>query len=107
MATLATDGPTEAELSRALAQTEAQFIYRLQTIGGFGGKCDQLNAYNVFHGDPGFFDADRQRYRAVTADGVSAAVGRWVQRAPRVALSVVPTGRPELGLPGAVPVQVS
>ena len=107
VATLATDGPTEAELSRALAQTEAQFIYRLQTIGGFGGKGDQLNAYNVFHGDPGFFDADRQRYRAVTAGGVSAAVGQWVQRAACVALSVVPRGRPELGLPGAVPVQVS
>jgi hypothetical protein len=23
-------------------------MYRLQTVGGFGGKSDQLNAYNVF-----------------------------------------------------------
>ena len=45
--------------SAALAQTEAQFIYRLQTIGGFGGKGDQLNAYNTYRGDPGYFDRDR------------------------------------------------
>ena len=53
--------------SAALAQTEAQFIYRLQTIGGFGGKGDQLNAYNTFVGDPGYFDRDRQRYFDVTS----------------------------------------
>ena len=46
-------GPTAAEIERGVAQTEAQFIYRLQTIGGFGGKGDQLNAYNTFVGDPG------------------------------------------------------
>ena len=51
-------GPTADELARAEAQTEAQFVYRLQTVGGFGGKSDQLNAYNVFKGNPGFFDAD-------------------------------------------------
>ena len=39
------------------AQAEAQFVYRLQTVGGFGGKSDQLNAYNVFLRDPSFFDA--------------------------------------------------
>ena len=44
---LAGDGPTAAEIERGIAQTEAQFIYRLQTVGGFGGKGDQLNAYNT------------------------------------------------------------
>ena len=39
-----------------------QFVYRVQTIGGFGGKSDQLNAYNVFQGDPGYFARDRARY---------------------------------------------
>ena len=74
VAQLASDGVTDAELERALAQTEAQFIYRLQTIGGFGGKCDQLNAYNTFVGDPGYFERDRQRYVNVTSNGVAAAV---------------------------------
>jgi zinc protease len=85
---LAAGGATDAELERGLAQTEAQFIYRLQTIGGFGGYSDQLNAYNTFAGDPGYFDRDRQRYLNVTSAGVAAAVNRWLVKAPSVSLSV-------------------
>jgi zinc protease len=104
---LAGDGVTDAELERGLAQTEAQFVYRLQTIGGFGGKSDQLNAYNTFVGDPGYFDRDRQRYINVTGKGVAAAVSAWLVKAPSVSLSVVPLGRRELAIPGAVEVRVS
>ena len=107
IAEIGRDGPTEAELERALIQSEANFIYRLQTIGGFGGKGDQLNAYNVYRGDPGYFDADRQRYRAVTAGGVAAAARRFLIEPPLVTLSVVPRGRRELALPGATEVSVS
>jgi zinc protease len=107
VAHLAADGVTDAELERALAQTEAQFIYRLQSIGGFGGKSDQLNAYNTFVGDPGYFERDRQRYVNVTSNGVASAVARWLVKAPSVSLSVVPRGRPELAVPGAVEVNVS
>jgi zinc protease len=107
IAEIVRNGLTAAELERALAQTEAQFIYRLQTIGGFGGKGDQLNAYNVFRGDPGYFDADRQRYRVVTSSGVAAAARRVLLDAPLVTLSVVPRGRRELALPGATEVHVS
>ena len=56
-------GPTPTEMERCLAQSESHFIYRLQTVGGFGGKSDQLNAYNVFLGDPDYFDQDLDRYR--------------------------------------------
>ena len=104
---LAGNGVTDAELERGLAQTEAQFVYRLQTIGGFGGKSDQLNAYNTFVGDPGYFDRDRQRYLDVTGTGVAAAVSTWLVKAPSVSLSVVPLGRRELALPGAGEVRVS
>jgi zinc protease len=107
LAELAQSGATDDEVERALVQTESQFVYRLQSIGGFGGKSDQLNAYNVFRGDPGYFDADLQRYRAVGGDAVAAAVDRWLVRAPRVALSVVPLGRCDLALPGATEVHVS
>src|SRR5262249_4796736 len=55
---LKTSGPTEDEMQRGRVQAEAQFIYRLQTVGGFGGKSDQLNAYNVFLNDPAFFERD-------------------------------------------------
>ena len=60
-------GPTPAEMERGLAQAESHFIYRLQTVGGFGGKSDQLNAYNVFLGDPDYFDKDLDRYRRASA----------------------------------------
>ena len=101
------EGPTASELERAQAQIEANFIYRLQTIGGFGGKGDQLNAYNTFAGDPGYFDRDRQRYRDVSSKSAAAAVRTWLIGTPAVSLSVVPRGKRELALPGAAEVHVS
>ena len=98
---LATTGPTVDELERATARAEAQFVYRVQTIGGFGGKSDQLNAYTVFTGQPGYIAADRDRYTRATAASVAAAVRRWLRDAPGVALSVVPRGARELALPGS------
>jgi zinc protease len=105
--TLAEQGPTADELARAEAQTEAQFVYRLQTVGGFGGKSDQLNAYNVFKHNPGYFDADLARYQSVTGGGMATAAERWLVGRPRVSLSVVPRGQRALALPDAVEVQVS
>ena len=102
---LAASGPTADELERATARAEAQFVYRLQTIGGFGGKSDQLNAYNVFTGSPSYFAKDLDRYARQTAQSVAAALRRFVCAAPRVALSVVPHGASALALPGAERVQ--
>ena len=100
------EGPTAAEMERGIAQAEAHFISRLQTVGGFGGKSDQLNAYNVFLGDPAFFDRDLARYRNATAADLTRAAIAWLGPSSRVALSVVPRGRPELALPGSAPVSV-
>jgi zinc protease len=105
--TFVSDGPTAAEMERCLAQAEANFIYRLQTVGGFGGKSDQLNAYNVFLGDPGFFDRDLDRYRSVTPAAMQRAARTWLRPEQCVSLSVVPKGRSELGLADARPIAVS
>jgi zinc protease len=104
---LAESGPTESEMERARAQIEAHFVYRLQTVGGFGGKSDQLNAYNVLRGDPGFFTSDLARYRDATATTVQAAARRFLHFDRRVLLSVVPRGHHHLALPGVRPVSVS
>ena len=104
---VASHGPTNDELERARAQTDAQFVYRIQTIGGFGGKSDQLNAYNVFRGDPGYFAADRARYDDATREGIAAAVQSWLVDRPHVALCIVPRGSSALALPGSVEVHVS
>ena len=100
-------GPSESEMERARAQIEAHFIYRLQTVGGFGGKSDQLNAYNVMRADPGFFDKDLARYRDATAETVRETARRILGFDRRVLLSVVPRGQQHLALPGAESVLVS
>ncbi len=94
----AADGPTSDEMARGLAQAEAQFVYRMQTVGGFGGKSDLLNQYNVFLGDPGYVERDLARYRSATAESVREAAARFIMRSPRVAVSVVPRGRLDLAL---------
>jgi zinc protease len=94
-------------MERGEAQAEAQFLYRLQTVGGFGGKSDQLNAYNVFRGDPGYFSRDLARYQQATPESLRAAARRWLRFDQRVALSVVPRGQTASALAGSEPVSVS
>jgi zinc protease len=96
VATLADGGPTDAEIERGRVQAEAQFMYRLQTVGGFGGKSDQLNAYNVFLHDPAFFPRDLARYQVVTHDSLRRTSARYLDPSRRVTLSIVPQGRASL-----------
>jgi zinc protease len=100
-------GPSAAEMERAAAQVEAHFMYRLQTVGGFGGKSDQLNAYNVFCGDPSFFARDVERYQAASQQSVIAAARQTLHFDRRVVLSVVPRSQQVLALAGSEPVAVS
>jgi zinc protease len=107
LARFAAEGPTADEMDRGLAQAEAQFVYRVQTVGGFGGKSDLLNQYNVLLGDPGYVDRDLARYREATAASVQAAAARFVVGGPRVVVSVVPRGRLDLALPDSTKVVCS
>jgi zinc protease len=90
IARLAKEGPTAAELNRAKTKWEFQYFTGLERIGGFGGKADQLNTYNVFLGDPDKFAADVERHRAVTADGVKMAVAKWLDTDNRVVVRFHP-----------------
>lgn len=100
------DGPTVDEMERCLAQAEAHFLQRLQTVGGFGGKSDQLNAYNVYLGHPGYFERDLSRYTSLTPADLKNAAARWLG-SDRVTLSVVPRGRASTALAGATFASVS
>ena len=99
--------PTDAEMERIRVQVEAQFQYRLQMVGGFGGKSDQLNEYNVFCGDPGHFARDLERYRTATGEMLRAAAAEHLGLDRRVLLSVVPAGQRSAALPGSSSVQVA
>jgi zinc protease len=93
---LRAEGPTADELARGRAQAEAAFVYRVQSLGGFGGRADQLNAYNVHRGRPDCFDEDLARYLDATPASIVEACRRWIDPAGAAAVSVVPQGRREL-----------
>jgi len=101
------EGPTGEEMERAVAQAESHFMYRLQTVGGFGGKSDQLNAYNVLKGNPGFFAADLDRYRSATQASLQAVGRAHLLLDKRIVLSVIPRGQHALALEGSAAVSVS
>jgi zinc protease len=90
IARLAKEGPTAAELNRAKTKWEFQYITGLERIGGFGGKADQLNTYNVFLGDPDKFAADVARHRAVTLESARLAVAKWLDTSNRVVVRFHP-----------------
>jgi zinc protease len=94
---------SEDELARTRALTETAFVSRLQSVGGFGGKSDQLNHYNVLLGDPGYFSRDLARYREASPARVRAAAEAHLDRAHCVTLSAVPAGQLALAAPDSAP----
>jgi zinc protease len=107
VARLAATGPTDEEIDRGRVQAETQFMFRLQTVGGFGGKSDQLNAYNTFLSDPAYFDRDLARYQGVTHASLQQTAARYLDPDRRVTLSIVPKGRTALAAPDSTPAVVS
>ena len=96
---LADQGPTVREVERAQNSFEAQFLSRMEQVGG---KADQLNFYNYFVGPPDYFQKDLDRYRKVTPAAVQGAARRYLADVPCVLLSVVPIGKRELAAPAVI-----
>jgi len=92
LARLAEDGPTPRELDQAKNAIESSFLGRIESVSG---KASQLNSYYYWTGQPDYFARDIARYRAVTADDIRRVVRTYLL-GPRVVLSVVPQGQPEL-----------
>jgi zinc protease len=107
VAKLADEGPTDVEIDRGRVQAETQFVQRLQTVGGFGGKSDQLNAYNTYLGRPDYFAEDLGRYGRVTHASLQQTVKHFLCDGRRVTMSIVPRGRLDLAIPDSAPVDVS
>jgi zinc protease len=92
IAKLKTDGPTPEEMDRSYNARESSFIYGMQTVGGFGGKSDQLNQYATFLNQPNHFDMDLIRYRNVKADDVRRVANDFLTE-KRLVLTVTPAPR--------------
>src|SRR5471032_2848008 len=82
--------PDAHELERSVNQIESSFYNRMERVGGFGGKADQLNAYYTYTGDPDWFNEDLARYRALSVGDISAAASQFLPLDARVELIVEP-----------------
>ena len=89
---LQTTTPDAHETERSINTIEASFFKRMEQVGGFGGKADQLNAYYTTTGDPDYFNEDLGRYRAMSPSDVRAAAVKFLPRDRRVELTVLPEG---------------
>lgn len=78
----------EEELQRAKNRIESQHLKQLEKMGGFSGRADQLNYYNVMAGDPNLINLDIERYSQVTVADIRHAADK-VLGPNRVRMQVV------------------
>jgi zinc protease len=86
------EGPTADEMTRAFNGREARTIFGMQSIGGFGGKSDQLNAFATFLGKPDSFQQELDRYRKLTPAEVQKAANTYLDD-KRLVFTVTPKPR--------------
>ena len=92
LALLLKKGLTSDEVDLARIRYEAGFVRGLQRSGGFGGKADRLNRYNVLAGDPDYLARDLARYRDATPRDITMYALRYLDLERRAVLHVVPQG---------------
>jgi zinc protease len=90
IATLQQNPPTDREVQRAINKIESSFYNRMERVGGFGGKADQLNGYFSTTGIADWFNEDLGRYRALSPSDIRAAAEAFLPGNRRVELIVVP-----------------
>jgi predicted Zn-dependent peptidase len=81
------DGVTEAEVERASALIETDFISAMQSAGE---RADKLSQFATYFGDPTLVNAQADHYRAVTAADVNAFARDSLGADNRVSLLFVP-----------------
>lgn len=75
VARLSADGPSDAELARAVAQYERDWLWELATTSG---RADAINEAWLLHGSPHQVNTHLADVLAVTAGDVAAAAARWL-----------------------------
>ena len=89
LASIATEPPTDEEFERAINRIEMQHYRMLARVGGFGGRADALNYFNVFTGNPDGLNTAMDGYRKVTREDV-LRVHRQIMDAGQVRMRVYP-----------------
>ncbi|MBY8887143.1 insulinase family protein [Streptomyces sp. PTM05] len=89
LARFAEQGPTPAEMERAQAQLEREWLDRLATVGG---RADELCRFAVLFGDPQLALTAVQRVLKVTPEEVREVAARRLRPDNRAVLVYEPTG---------------
>jgi zinc protease len=84
------DGVTEVEVSRTIALIETAFITSLQSAGD---RADSLSQFATYFGNPFLLNTESARYRAVTAEQVSAFASKHLGENNRLSLLYVPRSK--------------
>ena len=62
--------PTDQEIAQAKNRLEAYHYRQLARIGGFGGRADQLNHFNVLAGNPDLINSSIDSYLSVKREDI-------------------------------------
>jgi predicted Zn-dependent peptidase len=83
VAALATDGPTDAEMEKVLANIERELFTQLATVDH---RADAINRYATLFGDADLVNHDLDRIRAVSPGDVAESLQTWLSPDRRAVL---------------------
>jgi zinc protease len=83
------DGPTDEEVTRAKRNVVGGLVRSVERVAG---KAEQLNAYAMLTGDPGYLPKDVARYQAVTRAQVHQAAKSLLPADRVLVLDTEPAG---------------
>ena len=70
--------PTDEEIARSKNRIEATHFRQLARIGGFGGRADQLNHFNIIESDPNLINTSLDRCLAVQREDILRVAETYV-----------------------------
>jgi zinc protease len=85
-------GVTQQEIDKAVASAEVQVVNGAATVLG---KATSLARFYSFTGDPANINTQMKLYQGITPEEVRTVANKYLTQ-PRMVLSVVPLGKPEL-----------
>jgi predicted Zn-dependent peptidase len=85
--TLRSDGASDAEVERAVALIETDFVASMQAAGD---RADKLSMFATYFGDPTLVNEQVDRYRGVQSQDVNAFIASRLGPDNRASLLYVP-----------------
>ena len=82
--------PSPDEMERAKRNLRSSLFSQLENVGGFGGKADQLNYYEMWAQDPAAFSRNLEATLAVTPEQVQKVAQDYMRDEQRVVITVLP-----------------